>query len=214
MMDGQKRPLPPTVGRASGGPVLGFGKVYVNQLCPDFETGVVLQEGNEFPQTKIQPKKSWEIEQNRIGICPEQTPRTAEMHNLRCLCINLIDGDHGTEWESRGNAQPDVDPAWIRIDLARETFIREIVLVPREDGQGIPGELSIRVSKDAHHWLTVYETKNQPHPEDGEPLRFPLTNPLRAKQVWIIGNNLPQVEHPLTWVGWEDHRMCLAEVEV
>ena len=32
----------PVVGQASGTPVLGFGKVFVNEICPDFETGVVL----------------------------------------------------------------------------------------------------------------------------------------------------------------------------
>ena len=40
---------------------------YLYPTCPDYFADVVLQEGNTHPQTKIQPKKSSQLEDNGIG---------------------------------------------------------------------------------------------------------------------------------------------------
>lgn len=37
-------------------------------ICPDYVENVVLQERNPYPQTKIQPKRSKELKDNRIGF--------------------------------------------------------------------------------------------------------------------------------------------------
>ena len=123
---------------------------------------------------------------NKIGITPEQAPRTYAMDFQPFQCINLIDGNPGTYWISRGQAQPDVQEEWVRIDMAMERPIREIVLMAKQDGFGIPGKLTVKVSLDAWHWETVYETNDLPAPKLGEPVRISIP-PRPAKQVWIIG---------------------------
>jgi hypothetical protein len=59
------------------------------------------------------------------------------------LWINLFDWRPDTTWYCRGQSQPNVQPEWVRVDLARESVSGEIVLVPREDGLGIPNDLTI-----------------------------------------------------------------------
>ena len=61
----------------NGVPVYAFGYSYVYGVSPDFQPGVVLQEGNEAAVKKIQPKKSWEIKNNLFGSTPARIPRTA-----------------------------------------------------------------------------------------------------------------------------------------
>jgi hypothetical protein len=208
------------VGHVGDAPIYAFGKTFVQGVSPDFDLNVVLQEGNRKPQVKIKPKRSWEITENGIGSMPDVTPRTPRNDYQFLLCSNLIDGNRETNWCSRGQAQPDVEPVWIRIDLAREESVREIVLVPRADGQGIPAELAIKVSQDAWHWTTIYETKQQAPPEPGKALRFPLTNPSPVKQVWIIGNNcpiaiLPNKDTKYHWAkDFADFSFALSGVEV
>jgi hypothetical protein len=142
------------------------------------------------------------------------------------LWINLNDGNPDTVWMSRGQARPDVQPEWIRIDLAKETPVREIVLIPRKDGQGFPSDLTIRISRDAWHWTTVYENKNLPQPTSTEPVRFLLEKAELAKQIWIIGDSIPfvllptlqdyQKTGPARGVGslHMEHRFALSEVQV
>ena len=101
--------------------------------------------------------------------------------------MNLIDGNIDTTWVSRGQAQANVEPVWIRIDLAKEGKIGEIVLVPRSNGQGIPSELTIKISRDAWHWTIAHETINLATPTKADPIRFELEDTPLAKQIWIIG---------------------------
>ena len=61
----------------NGVPVYAFGYTYVYGVSPDFQPGVILQEGNEAAVKKIQPKKSWEIKNNLFGSTPAREPRTA-----------------------------------------------------------------------------------------------------------------------------------------
>ena len=189
-----------------------FGDLFVNSVCPDFETNVVLQTGNDRPTTKMVPKRSWELKDNRIGASTPGEPRSAEADFQPYLPINLIDGNDRTYWASRGQGRPGTQPEWIRIDLARESTVREIVLVPRSDGQGLPPKLSILVSRDAHAWTPIYDTEALPRPDAaGAPLRFPLTCARRVKQVWIRADDLPQVDIHLYGWSWQ---FWLAQVEV
>src|SRR6185503_7117377 len=138
------------------------------------------------PKSKIQPKPSSEIRKNLFGATPPRMPRTQFMDFQPLLPINLIDGDAETYWCSRGQAQPDVEPVWIRIDLARETKIRSVNLGPRKDKRGTAEDLTIKVSRDAWHWDTVYENHHCPAPTDDQPIEHPFRS-RPAKQIWIVG---------------------------
>jgi len=189
-------------------PVYAFGRTYVYGVSPDFETDVVVQEGNKNKQVKIKPKKSWEISENGIGSMPTAQPRTPKNDIQPFLGINLIDGNPYTYWCSRSQGQPNVEPVWIRIDLAKENLIKAVVIMPRHDNKGMPRDLTIKVSKDAWHWETVYENHDYVVPGDIKP-RVLSFEPKRAKQIWIIGSNLP------SFGGWfAEHYFSIAEIQV
>jgi hypothetical protein len=64
-------------GHSNGVPIYAFGYTYIYGVSPDFLTDVILQEDNQLPTRKIQPKKSWEIKSNLFGSTPAREPRTA-----------------------------------------------------------------------------------------------------------------------------------------
>jgi hypothetical protein len=200
-------PQQPVRAECGGNPVYGFGDTYIYGVSPDLQPDARLQEDNAAPVTKIQPKKSWEIRDNLIGATPPRMPRSPIMDEQPFLSARLIDGDPETHWCSRGQIQPDVEPVWIRIDLACETRVGTVVLVPRHDGVGLPEELTIRVSRDAWRWKTVYRNRHQVYPPNPGPQTFAFT-PRPVKQVWIIGYRFPErVDHFFRCFS-------LAEVEV
>lgn len=189
-----------------GVPVYGYGHTYILGESPTFAEGVRLQEGNDSPQKKIKPKKSWEIKANKLGAATSRMPRTALMDPQPQLSIHLIDGDHDTFWCSRAQARPDVEPVWIRIDLAKESLIKAVVLVPKEDNKGMPSDLTIKVSRDGWHWKTVYENPSYVVPEDTKPRVFSF-EPTQAKQIWVIGRDLTEVQ-------FGTYSFSVAEIEV
>lgn len=194
-------------------PVYGYGYSYIYGVSPTFTAKrVQVQAGNTLPARKLVPKKSWEIEHNEIGATPPRVPRTARTDFQPFLEIHLIDGDPETYWCCRGQNQPDVEPAWIRIDLARETIVKSIVIVPREDNQGMPRHLCIKVSRDAYQWETVYENAKYKLPADTKPREFSF-EPRPVKQIWIIGQNLPLTSWQLDFT-YSIHAFSIAEVEV
>ena len=189
-----------------GIPVYGFGYTYIYGLSPDFEPEMKFQRGNDTPIEKIQPKKSWQIHSNRIGATPPRMPRTARSDIQPLLGIHLIDGDPETHWCCRGHNQATVEPAWFRIDLARETELHAIELIPRQDRDGIPRHLTIKLSCDGWHWETVYENPNYALPAGTNVQRIDL-KPTRAKQIWITGQDLPRSY-------MSTHVFSMAEVKV
>ncbi len=191
----------------NGVPVYGFGCTYIYGLSPDFVPGARLQADNESPRRKIVPKKSWQIHSSKLGATPPRMPRTARSDFQPFVGIHLIDDDPETYWACRGQNQPEVEPAWVRIDLAKETPAGAVVIVPREDGQGMPRHLTIRVSRDGCHWETVYDNPNQEAPKGAEPQKFSFS-PRPVKQVWIVGQNLREI------TPWGMHFFSAAEVKV
>ncbi len=156
-------------------PVYAFGYTYVYGVSPDFFPGVVLQENNSAPVSKIQPKKSWEIQDNLFGSTRAREPRTAANDDQPLLGVHLIDGDVRSSWASQGQNQADEHPEWIRVDLPVETFIDRVVLVGYPEGlgksqqfnpttgsvkagQAFPRRLEIRTSRDGWHWDTVFKS--------------------------------------------------------
>lgn len=47
----------PVVAHCGDKPIHGFGKIFINGFCPDFETGVVLLEGNTKAQKTNHPEE-------------------------------------------------------------------------------------------------------------------------------------------------------------
>jgi hypothetical protein len=179
----------PVVAVAEGISVKGFGSVDILSVCPDLIRGEVLQKGNASPAQKLRLKKSWETRGNKIGATPPRTPRTWMMDFKPLRAVHLIDGNPSTYWCSRGQTQPDVEPEWIRIDLATEAVVNRIVLVPRADMGGWPGSLEIRVSRDAHHWETVFKEHEIGALEKGNEKVFSFSA-RPVKQIWIEANQL------------------------
>jgi len=120
------------------------------------------------------------VKENKMGSTPSREPKTAANDDQPLLPVYLIDGAPKTCWCSRGQTQPDVEDVWIRIDLPKESCVTSVTLVPlfrglpdhdrphhgrgcpgvMKAGQGIPKHLTIKLSRDAWHWETVYEDDN------------------------------------------------------
>ncbi|HEY3376938.1 MAG TPA: hypothetical protein VGL77_05525 [Armatimonadota bacterium] len=204
--------LEPVV-RASceGVPVYAYGFTHILGESPTLVETASLQDGNTARPVKVHPKKSWEISANLMGATPPRMPRTTANDYLPLEAIHLIDGDPQTCWCSRSQSQADVEPVWIRLDLAREQSITRIVLRKRppgatrnvvgsmpldtgavEVGMALPELLTIRLSCDGRLWETVYEGPSGA----ADAREFVCDVPTqRAKQIWIIGRNLPRVEN-------------------
>ncbi|HAK97407.1 MAG TPA: hypothetical protein DCM87_21075 [Planctomycetes bacterium] len=207
----------------AGVPVYAFGYTYVHGVSPDFIPDLVWQRGAEGGE-KIVPKKSWEIKNNLLGSTPAREPRSLRIDDQPVLCVHLIDGDPETCWCSRAQIEPDVEPVWIRIDLPVEAEVCAVRLIPSRKGmrgfapipseptdtagigQGLPRTLAVKLSRDGRRWETVREIDDLAAGPAMDPieLRFEAR---RAKQVWIIGEEVPDV----LGLG---HCFSIAEVEV
>jgi hypothetical protein len=223
------RRLQPVRAEVDGIPVYGFGDTFVYGVSPDLLKGGGLQEGNNAEVHKIQPKKSWEIGSNKMGATAPRLPRTELNDTQVFLGVHLIDGDPETCWMSRGQSQADVEQVWIRIDLAAETRVKSVVLVPRDDSKvlnfstdyqrvpgfdraygGMPEDFTIQVSRDAWHWETVHENRNYAVPRDTRPREFSF-EPRLIKQILITARKCTEVEITLMKFGF---CFSLAGVEV
>lgn len=201
-------------------PVYAYGYTYVYGVSPDYQTNVILQEGNDATASKVQPKKSWEITNNLFGSTPPREPRSAANDDQPLLSVHLIDGDVRSSWASRGQNQADVEPEWIRIDLPHESFVDRVVLVGHPEGMGLndpkwgvvkvgqafPKALDVRTSRDGWHWDTVYKTTSYV-PQDVKGRNEISFNPRWVKQVMVVGSNLPLTHY----LG---HTFSISEIEV
>lgn len=197
-------------------PVYAFGDTFIYAITPTLVGESRLQEGNASPARKIKPKKSWELKSNTFGATAPRVPRSEINDYQPFVGVNLIDGNPETCWMSRGQNQPDVEPVWVRIDLAKETQAKKVVLVPRWDNQGLPNDLVVQVSRDGWHWDTVFtDTNFRASHASG---RFEIAFPARQiKQVMVRANNCSEVNVPdqygePTWTF--DFCFSLAGIEV
>jgi hypothetical protein len=195
-----------------GVPILAYGETHVLQASPDLVEPESLQVGNDAPCRKLPLKRSAEIGFNQLGGTTPRMPRTVANDYRPLEPIHLIDGDPTTCWCSRSVAQPEAEPAWIRLDLPAEREITRIVLrkripgAPRnqvgsmrldtgavEVGMALPEVLSIRVARDAMTWETVFSGETGDSPDLRE---FVCSFPARpAKQIWIVGERLTRIEN-------------------
>jgi hypothetical protein len=210
------RRLQPVRSMTNGVPVYSFGDTFIYGVSPDLAEGSVLQEGNHAKPRKIQPRKSWEISTNRLGATSPRVPRSEINDYQPFLGVHLIDGDAETCWMSRGQNQPDVEPVWARIDLARESQVGKIVLLPRADNKGLPIDITVQVSRDAWHWETVYSDQNFSVSHIGGPKVISFS-PRQVKQVMVKASRCTEVAIPdqynqPTWTF--DFCLSLAGIEV
>jgi hypothetical protein len=207
-----------------GVPIKRFGFCWVLGQGPTLVDDVPLQTGNATPRVKVQPKDSSQIKKNFLGVTTTRMPRTTENDYLPVEAIHLIDGDPQTCWMSHGQPRPDAQPIWIRLDFPVERTISRVVLRKRppatearsmlgwrpshgavEVGRGIPGTLTVKLSRDSSVWTTVFDGPSGARTEQQTcEFRFPAQP---AKQIWIIGGKLPLVENIL-------YAFSLAELEV
>jgi len=199
------------VGRAAGQPVYQIGQTFILGVSPDFDPDFSVQDGNDFPRVKLQPKKSWELKENRMGTLSPRMPRTLLMDFQPYEWFHLIDGDPETYWCSHASLYSDQEEAWIRIDLAVATPLAEVRLVSRKDGMGIPSELTLLLSSDLRSWTTVYHNVSQLPPAPGSTLRlqFNYSEPVRA--IWIRASHLSRITG--WWYAREQYAFSVAEVE-
>ena len=207
---------PARVATARDYPVYAFGTVYVYGVSPDFQPGAAMQENNKNRTSKVSPKKSWELVDNHLGSMVSWQPRTAENDFRPNLSIHLIDGNPATVWCSRAKSRPDVEPAWVRLDLPQETTITQIRLfMSRREpvatqgfllspGDAMPQELEIKISRDAWHWQTIRNGKEPMPAAQGSCFSFALKKPTVAKQIWIVGRDF----------RGGDYNFTLGEIEV
>ena len=211
----------------NGVPVHSYGYTHVLAAAPDLvdEAAAAVQAGNRAPLAKAPPKKSADIRFNRLGGTSPRMPRTQPNDYLPLECIHLIDGDPCTCWSSRTQPQPDAEPAWIRLDLPVERTVSRVVLrkrapgAPRvtdsssmpldagavEVGMAMPGRLAFMLSRDARAWETVFDGPSGDTPERREFACDFAAQP--AKQIWIVGRQLPRVEN---WL----HAFSISGVDV
>ncbi|MHB1295956.1 MAG: discoidin domain-containing protein [Anaerolineae bacterium] len=200
-------------GYCDGAPIYRLGHAWLLGEAPNLVEATPLQVGNSAPHIKVHPKRSSEIRSNRIGADTSRMPRTTANDYLPLEPIHLIDGNPQTCWSSRTQSRPDVQPIWIRLDLVREQPITRIVLRKRpstlairprvgsvlpeqgavEVGRSMASRLTIRLSRDAWHWDTVFEGPSSVGLEDEEFSVSFAAQP--AKQIWIIGEDLQRVEN-------------------
>jgi hypothetical protein len=202
-------------GECNGVPLQSFGYMPVLSQSPDLIDDIQMQVDNVIPLTKVRSKKSWEIKSNLIGTTTPRMPRTTESDEMPLEPINLIDGNPDTCWCSRTQPKPNVEPIWIRIDLPVEQLISKVILKKRKNmpprnadwqdffkafnavevGRGMPGKLTLKISTDAWHWETLFDGPTDDTPKTNE---FEVTfSTHQAKQIWIIGTDLPSVENIL-----------------
>jgi len=183
-----------------GAPVYSFNHlIYVHGESPDFYPGSALQECNENPIRKLKLKRVWDMKNNFIGFCHEMTPRTRLNDSQPYLPIHLIDGDPETIWSSFECFEPDAAREWIRIDLPIESMVSRVRLVtnPRFMGRGegfyfrpqwhfgnaLPRNLTVKLSRDAWHWDTVFDCDDMYNETDS--MNITLDEPIPAKQILI-----------------------------
>jgi len=205
-------------------PVTRFGFCWVLDDSPMFLDDVTLQTGNTAPRVTVHPQKSSEIRKNYIGVTTTRMPRSTANDYLPAEAVHLIDGDEQTCWLSRGQTRPDAQPIWIRLDFPLEQKVDRIVLrkrpasnlprnllgwIPTKDavevGRGMPKTLTIKGSRDALNWSTLFDGATGDTPEKFAcEFRFPAQP---VKQLWITAGSLQMVENIL-------YAFSLAEVEV
>ena len=166
--------------------VYWLGDLPVLDVSPDHVPSQ-LQAGNQNPVTKIRPKRSSEIEHNFVGTTPPRLPRSAPFDLQPFRRVHLLDDDRKTLWMSRGQALPDVQPEWIRVDLPRVMTINSVALHGYAEDAGWPEQLRVEVSRDGYRWEEVGLLSGTGI------AREVVIGSRQVKQVRVTARRLPQI---------------------
>lgn len=210
--------------KCNGANVMRYGFMWVYSAPIDVAPVKTWQEGNSNPVEKIKVKDSSKIKSNYIGVNSRMIhDETRDEYPEQP--VHLIDGDITTCWMSKCQIRSDVQPSWVRLDLAKEETISKIILKKRpknpgarrpecdrmpsvngvEIGRGMPVKMDVKISRDAYAWESVFsgETKDT---DDKESFEISFT-PRKAKQIWVRADKLRVVEFFM-------YSFSLSEIEV
>ena len=166
--------------------VYWLGDLPLMDVSPD-HVPFQLQVGNQTTVTKVRPKTSQQITHNFVGTTPPRLPRSAAFDLQPFRRVHLLDNDRQSLWMSRGQARPDVQPEWVRVDLPREMSIKTVALHGYAEDAHWPQELRVEVSRDGYRWKEL-------GPLQGSGVtREVVMDPQTVKQVRVTARRLPLV---------------------
>ncbi len=198
--------------RENGVPVNMYGYTAVYGAPPELTDEHIMQKNNTNEIKKIHLKRSDEIKSNYIGVCTTRMPRVPEDDYNPVQAVNLIDGNDETCWSSHLHIRKDEYPVWIRIDLAKETKLKKVVIKKRpitfdrsqykgsylpsegaeEIGRAMVKRVKIRTSVDAYEWKTNFD--GEVDRDKLEVFEFDMgMSP--CKQLLIIGDDMSACEN-------------------
>lgn len=215
--------MPTVTGSENGYPIYSYGQFDVYGVNPTYFDALQIQKSNVNPFKKIEPKKSWEIKSNLIGITPTRLPssRAGEVEPFHPL--HLIDGNPATQgFAGRPQGDPEITHAWVRIDLPRTTKIKSVSLLPRSGNAGYPSDLTVRVSRwelwpQQNEWQVVYHAKDNksvpmPAVRNTAPAVYEPVRETGSRGGWITYGFEP-VDAREVWITSPDD-FYLSEIEV
>lgn len=214
----------PSVHASEGGvPIKLYGFTPVYQAPPELTDEHAVQLGNEARAEKMRLKTSREIKNNYLGTCTTRMPRVPECDYQPVLPFNLIDGNDDTCYCSHFRIRPDEYPVSIRIDFAKETVIKKVVIKKKplckerimrgsmgldkrceEIGRAMARKIKIKASADAYEWTTLFDGDVERDLHETFEFSF---SPTAAKQLVVEGDDLALCEN---WL----YSFSVASIEV
>ncbi len=216
---------PVTRANEGGVPITMYGYTPVYNAPPDITDETGMQENNINKAKKINLKESSELKSNYIGVCTTRMPRVPEKNYQSLQVVNLIDNNPETCWCSHIRIRPDEYPVWIRLDFAKNTKIKRVVIKKRpitfdrktmpvgstttspgaqEIGRAMAKKIKISSSVDALNWETLFD--GIVDRENLDEFIFDFSS-IPSKQLMIEGNDLDTCENFC-------HAFSVANIEV
>lgn len=174
----------PTQTQIDSIPIGALDDTFICKLSPDLIELDSLQIGNHQPFVKIQPKKSWELQNNFIGGTTTRLPRSRAFDFTPASAIHLIDGDLETFWACEvgevGGAPP-----WLRVQFVKEHSITAVELWARKDRKAFPRRIEVQSSSNGADWRMIYASPGPITPDDAGRFRVEI-EPHKAQEIRVL----------------------------
>jgi hypothetical protein len=181
---------PPTAAVVDGYRVYKYGRFDVYEVSPTYDSGLIIQNGTDNAWRKLQPKKSWQIKSNLLGLTPTRAPSSRASEWEPCATVFFVDGNLDTVgFAGCPVGDPSITRAWVRIDFPRPVKVRAVKIVSRPDGVGMPVSFDIR----AFQW-DLWQTNRDAEGQIWKTVW--ASNGGREKRVGEIGDTAPAVYEP------------------